>query len=61
MTSEQTRAHIEALIQEREHYVRTGNTERVAAVDASLADFGHKAKAPAKRAAKMTAAKGEEL
>ena len=61
MTSEQTKAQIQALLDEREHYVRHDLPDRVAAVDESLAALGHKAKAPAKRAAKMTAPKGAEL
>lgn len=61
MTSEQTKAHIEALLAEREGYVRYGHDDRVKLVDEQLAAFGHKAKAPVKRAAKMTAAKGTEL
>lgn len=61
MTSEQRAAHIAALLVEREGYVRYGVTDGVAAVDEQLAVYGHKAKAPAKRAAKMTAPKGEEL
>ena len=61
MTSEQTAAHIQALLVEREGYERYGNTDGVKAVDEQLEIYGHKAKKPAARAKKMTAAKGTEL
>jgi len=41
---------IAALIRERAGYEAQGNEEGVAAVDAELRAFGHKAAAPAKRA-----------
>ena len=61
MTSEQTRDLIAALLREREGYVRYDNPDGVKAVDEQLAIYGHKAKAPVKRAQKMTAPRGEEL
>ena len=61
MTSEQTKAHIAALVAEREHYVRYNMPERAAQVDAQLASFGAKGKSPAKRAETMVAAKGTEV
>lgn len=59
MTKEQQQAYIAALIREREGYERFGMTDRVADVDAELKRVGHKAKAPARRATKMTAKKAE--
>lgn len=61
MTSEQQKDHIAALLREREGYERHGLKDRVKDVDAELTRLGHKAKAPAKRAVKMTAPKGTEL
>lgn len=61
MTSEQTKALIQALLRERDHYARHGKPDRVEQVDAQLAALGHAAKAPVKRAQKMTKVKGTEL
>lgn len=52
MTNEKRAAQIAALIREREGYERAGNTDRVKACDAALADLGHKAAPPAMRATK---------
>lgn len=60
-TDEQRRAHIQALLREREGYVQRGDLEHVALVDIELRRVGHSAKAPAKRAVKMTARKSTEL
>jgi hypothetical protein len=53
MTKEQTKAHIAALIYERDGYLRAGMTDRAAEVDVELERWGHKAAAPAKRATKL--------
>jgi hypothetical protein len=61
MTDEQKKAHIAALLRERDGYERYGLTERVAEVDAELSRWGHRAQTPAKRATKMTRKAAEEL
>lgn len=61
MSKEEQKAYIAALLKEREGYEKYGLTDRVEEVDAELDRLGHKAKPPAKRAAKMTAKKGAEL
>ena len=58
-TKEQTKAYIEALLRERAGLLINGDEEGVAAVDAELRRVGHKASAPAKRAEKRPAAKGQ--
>lgn len=60
-TSEQTKAYIAALINERDGYLRVGQVDRAAEVDAELDRVGHKAKTPAKRATKMDAKAREEV
>lgn len=46
---------VAALIHEREGYVRSGNTKRVAEVDRELSRLGQKGRTPAKRAEKRSA------
>lgn len=52
MTDQKQRAHIAALIREREGYERSGKADRVKAVDEQLRRLGHQGKAPAARAIK---------
>ena len=59
-TKEQEKAQIAALLREREGYERSGNKERMAAVDAELRRLGHKASAPSKRAEKRPASSAKE-
>jgi len=59
MTKEQQEAYIAALIYERDGYLRSGQKDRAAEVEAELQRVGFKAKAPAKRATKMTAKKAD--
>lgn len=54
LTSEQRKAHIAALLREREGYERFGLDKRVAEVDEQLKAYGHNAETPARRATKMT-------
>jgi hypothetical protein len=61
LTSEQIKAEIQALLREREGYVRYGRDEKVKQVDAALEAFGHRAKTPAKRATKLTPKPRTEL
>lgn len=61
MTSEQRKAEIQALLREKEGYVRYGRDDKAKQVDEALAALGHNAKPPAKRSTKMTARKGTEL
>lgn len=61
MTKEQQKAYIEALLRERAGAEQYGRTDTVKDIDAELEKVGHKAKAPAKRATRMTAKKGSEL
>lgn len=60
-TSEQQQAYIAALLRERAGAVQYGRSNTVEQIDAELEKVGHKAKAPAKRATRMTAPKGTEL
>lgn len=59
MNNEQKKAYIAALLHEREGYERYGDKDSLQAVDAELARVGHEAKAPAKRATRMTKKKAE--
>lgn len=61
MTSEQKQEYISALLEERRGYEMFGNADGLAAIDAELARVGHKAKAPSKRASKMTAPERTEI
>lgn len=61
MTSEQKKAHIAALLVERDGYLKYGREDRAAEVDAQLKALGHKGAAPAKRATRMTAPPATEL
>lgn len=61
MTNEETKAYIAALLYEREGYARYGNDEGVKAVDEELSRIGGKAKAPSKKATKLTPKAGTEL
>lgn len=54
MTKEQTKAYIEALLREKEGYVRYGRDADAAEVDKELKRVGYKAQTPQKRAVKMT-------
>jgi topoisomerase IA-like protein len=56
-TEELVQEHIAALIRERAQHEQVGNKEGVKACDEQLRAFGHKAKAPAKRAEKRPARK----
>lgn len=58
-TKEQTQAYIAALLRERQGLLIREDEEALAAVDAELRRVGHKAKAPAKRAERRPAGKGE--
>lgn len=59
MTNEQKQAYIAGLLEERRGYEIYGNEAGLAAVDAELERLGHKAKAPAKRATKLTPKKAD--
>lgn len=59
MTDEKTQALIRAYIEERRQAEALGNPDTVAAIDEQLRLIGHKAQAPAKRAAKRTQAAQE--
>lgn len=58
LTDEQRKAQIQALITEREGYVRFGRTDRVQDVDRQLKALGHEAKTPQKRATKLKQKRG---
>jgi len=53
VSDEQAKAHIAALLVEREGYERSGKGDRVKQVDAALSAAGHKAQTPAKRAVRL--------
>lgn len=57
MTKEQQQQYIAALIYERDGYLRLGQKDRAAEVDAELNRVGFEAKAPHERAVKMDAPK----
>jgi hypothetical protein len=52
MTKEERKEKIEALLRERKGYVVSGKDDRVAQVDAALAELGNSGAPPAKRASK---------
>ena len=58
-SDEITQAYIEGLLEERRGYEAKGDEDGVVQVDAELKRVGHKAKAPAKRAAKRPAPETE--
>jgi hypothetical protein len=53
MTSEQKKALIAALLEEKRGYVMYGRDDRAAEVDKQLRALGHGGKPPAKRATQM--------
>jgi hypothetical protein len=55
MTNEQRKAYITALLEERRAAEVNGKPDRVAAINAELANVGHEGAAPAKRATKRPA------
>jgi hypothetical protein len=58
-TKEQEQAYIAALLRERAGREIAEDEDAVAVIDAELRRVGHKASAPAKRAEKRPAPKGE--
>jgi hypothetical protein len=61
MTSEQKKALIAALLEEKRGYVMYGRDDRAAEVDKQLRALGHGGKPPAKRATLMTPPASTEL
>lgn len=59
MTDQQRKAHIAALITERQGYAARGLEDRVAAVDAELERIGAAGAAPAQRSTKRAGRKAD--
>lgn len=59
MTDQERKAHIAALVREREGYERAGKSDRVKAVDAELRRLGHEGAPPAQRATRRPQPTGQ--